>query len=173
MIHYLAAVTMTMSALAATPQPLQWQADYGKALAATRSDDRPLVVVLDVPSDPKASMEKKLASDDKAQADLLNSYQRCHIDVTTEYGKKVAKVFGATKFPFTAIIDKTGSVILSKKLGQLTESEWKETLATYQKGERVSPVSMHTTFFRGDDLGTPIITNRPDCPSCQLRPQGM
>ncbi len=168
MINSLAAFTITMSALAATPQPLQWQADYGKALAATRSDDRPLVVVLDVPSDPKVSMEKKLAASEKAQAELLNSYQRCHIDVTTEYGKKVAKVFGATQFPFTAIIDKTGSVILSKKLGKLTDSEWKETLATYQKGERVNRASLHTTFFRGDGT-SPSITSPSYCPSCQLR----
>lgn len=150
MIHFLAIATLIFSALAVTPKPLAWHADYGKALSATRSDQRPLLVVLDVPGDPKASADKKLAAEQLAQGELLKAYRLCHVDVTTEYGKKVAKVFGATQFPFTAIIDKTGSVILCKKLGQLSDREWNETLATYQKGERVQTGILHTTFFRGD-----------------------
>lgn len=155
MIHILAIATFFFSTLVATPKPLSWQTDYGKALSTARSDRRPLLVVLDVPGDPKASAESKLSSEEQAQAALLGFYQRCHVDVTTEYGKKVAKVFGATQFPFTAIIDKTGSVILCKKLGQLSDREWNETLAIYQKGERVRRGIRHTTFFRADGtLGT-------------------
>ena len=150
MIHFLATATLVFSALAAIPKPLPWQADYGKALSAARHDQRPLLLVLDVPGDPKAKVDKKPAVEKQAQAELLKAYQRCHVDVTTEYGKQVAKVFGATQFPFTAIIDKTGSIILCKKLGQLSDREWNETLATYQKGERVQTGILHTTFFRGD-----------------------
>ena len=146
MIYFLATATLCFSALTASPKPLSWQVDYGKALSAARSLHRPLLVVLDVPTDPKASAKNKLAVE--ARAELLSAYQRCHIDVTTEYGKKVAKSFGATQFPFTVIIDKTGSAILYKKLGQLSDHEWNETLVAYQKGERAG--ILHTTFFRGD-----------------------
>lgn len=179
MIHFLATATLCFSALTAIPKPLPWQADYGKALSAARNDQQPLLVVLDVPGNPKTKVDKKLAVEGQAQAELLKAYQRCHVDVTTEYGKKVAKAFGATQFPFTAIIDKTGSTILCKKLGQLSDREWNETLATYQKGERAG--ILHTTFFRGDgtldsagvpdtsgeSMALPAVTTPSYCPSCQ------
>jgi len=175
MVHVLAIAAIAVSSAVAATQPVEWQADYGKALAATRTDDRPLLVVLDVPSDPKSAIE-----DQQLQAaGEQSAYQLCHIDASTEYGQKVAKVFHAEKFPFTAIIDKSGSVVLHKKQGQLSDSEWKETLATYKSGERPSPVS-HTTAYRGESpsssfsTGTfsipsasPAVVSPSYCPSCQ------
>ena len=52
MVHYLAVATLAASTFAVSPAKVTWQADYGKALAATRSDQRPLLVVLDNPSAP-------------------------------------------------------------------------------------------------------------------------
>lgn len=153
MIYLLSVATVFLSSIASASSTTQWQADYGKALAATRSDHRPLLIVLDVPSDSATATEdevtdgKPLETIDE-QSELLSAYQRCRIDVSTEYGKKVARLFGAKKFPFTAIIDKTGSVVLCKKTGQLTEEQWHATLATYQKGERKAP-TIHTAFYRG------------------------
>ncbi len=183
MIHVLAIAAIAVSSAVATPPATEWQADYGKALAATRTDDRPLLVVLDVPSDPKSIQ----VADE--QSNLLSAYQLCHIDASTEYGQKVAKVFHAEKFPFTAIIDKTGSVVLHKKQGQLSDSEWNETLAAYQSGERSQPVS-YTTGYRGEGevivesptvndstsfsngtfsfpSASPAIVSPSYCPSCQ------
>jgi hypothetical protein len=154
MIHLLATVIIGLSALTATPKPLSWQVDYGKALAAARTGQRPLLVVLDAPKndaskDGQKSVNKKLMVD-QTRSELLKAYQRCHVDVTTEYGKKVAKVFGATQFPLKIIIDKTGSTILCKKSGHISDREWNETLATYQKGEPIRTGIRHTTFFRAD-----------------------
>ena len=103
----LIAVAVAASTQAGSTNETVWQADYGKALEATRGDDRPLLVVLE---DPKA--EKTDDNTEQADAELLHSYQLCRIDASTEYGKRVAKVFKATTFPFRAIIDKTGSIIL-------------------------------------------------------------
>jgi len=157
MIHFLSVAAIVTSSIVSASSTSQWQANYGKALAATRMDNRPLLIVLDVPSDPKLAVERKQLETTGEQSDLLSAYQRCRIDVSTEYGKKVAKAFGAEKFPFTVIIDKTGSVVLCKKTGQLTEEQWRATLATYQKGERQTP-TIHTAFYRGagtmfDDKG--------------------
>ncbi len=168
MIRFLTAAVIAASALAtssmaATPNATQWQADYGKALTATRKDDRPLLIVLDVPSDLKEAVEAEQLQADGKQAELLGAYQLCHVDVSTEYGKRVAKAFGAEKFPFTAIIDKTGSTVLCKKLGQLTDVEWQETLAKYQKGQP----TFQTLFYRGD-VNTEV-ESPADCPSCQLK----
>ncbi len=191
MIHFLIISALTIGSAVApsvvSSEPVQWQADYGKALAATRADDRPLLVVLDVPNNPKTAAEDDQLKTDGDQAELLASYQLCHIDASTEYGQKVAKVFHADKFPFTAIIDKSGSVVLHKKQGQLTDTEWNKTLATYKAGERSQPV-FHSAAFRGETLvnGNVIensggtfsypaantnIVSPSYCPSCQRNPQ--
>ncbi len=148
MFHFLSLIAVMTGSIVSALSGNKWQADYGKALAATRSDHRPLLIVLDVPSDPNLAVESEKLDAKGEQADLLGAYQRCHIDVSTEYGKKVAKLFGAKEFPFTAIIDKTGSVVLCKKTGQLTEEQWRHILDTYQKGEKKAP-TLHTAFYRG------------------------
>lgn len=176
MVQLLMTGVLAMSAIAAGANTAQWQSDYGKALAATRADDHPLLVVLDVPSDPESAAASDQLEAKGEQSELLGSYQRCHIDVSTEYGKKVAQVFAAKEFPFTAIIDKTGSVVLCKKLGKLSSEEWQETLAKYQEGESASTI-VRTSFYRGDDVvfeqgaTTPSIASPSYCPSCQLRAQ--
>lgn len=170
MVHSLSVAAVVVSSMAAATGPIQWQADYGKALAATRTEQQqPLLIVLDNPSDPKSSIESKQLEATGEQSNLLDAYQRCHIDVSTEYGKKVAEVFGAKEFPFTAIIDKTGSFVLCKKSGRLSESQWLETLATYQKGVRPS-LSVHTTFYRGNEiqLNASGVADPAFCPSCHL-----
>ena len=60
MVSYLATAMLAISVLAGTPQPVEWQADYGKALAATRAGDQPLLVVLDEPQAADARIEPAL-----------------------------------------------------------------------------------------------------------------
>ena len=81
-----------------------------------------LLVVLDKPNSKEARIEPALLSEDKATSDnskLLKPYRLCHVDVTTEYGQKVAKAFNAKEFPHVAIIDKTGSMVIFNKTGQI------------------------------------------------------
>lgn len=173
MLHYLAAATLAASTMAVTPAKVQWQADYGKALAATRTDQRPLLVVIDDPADPAAALEPKLLAADGEQAELLKSYRLCRVDVSTEYGRKVAEAFGAKQFPHTAIIDKTGSTVLFKKPGKIGGEEWQAALAKYQKGERPA---IQNVFYRGDAiLGVQSQPGgaRPYCPSCQRKAMGL
>jgi hypothetical protein len=172
MVHYFA-VAMLAASFAATSETTNWQTDYGKALEATRSDQRPLLVVLDVPSNPQASLDGELLAVDGEQAELLASYELCHVDVSTEYGKRVAEVFKATQFPHTSIIDRTGSVVLFKKPGDMAAAEFKATLAKYQTGTK--PVTQ-TANYRGNSImstGYPVISNSSYCPSCQRRSMGM
>jgi|GEM_PF-1263081 len=186
MVHFVALTAIALSSAVAANQPTQWQADYGKALAATRGDDRPLLVVLDVPGEPKSAVQEKQLKAEGKQAKLLAPYQLCHVDASTEYGQKVAKAFKAEKLPMTAIIDKTGSVVLTKKQGQLTDTEWNEILVAYQKGERAQP-EYHTTAYRGGHVirsgnviessnytypaATQSIVSPSYCPSCQKNAQ--
>ncbi|MEM9660163.1 MAG: hypothetical protein AAF961_17500, partial [Planctomycetota bacterium] len=121
MVSSLTAVLIAATSLAAAAsQPeQQWESDYGKALAATRKVNRPLLVVIDKPSDEKARLGDKLLNVEGEYGKLLKSYELCHVDAATEYGRKVAQSFGAKSFPHTSIIDKTGAVVLFKKAGVL------------------------------------------------------
>jgi hypothetical protein len=173
MVHYLAAALVAASFATSTPASLDWQADYGKALAATRSDQRPLLVVLDIPSNPQQSLSTELLATEGDQAKVLGAYELCHVDASTEYGQKVAEAFGATQFPHTAIIDRKGEVVLFKKAGQVQESEWNTTLVKYQTGER--PV-VQTAFYRGGSImptSYPTTSNISNCPACQRAAMGL
>lgn len=176
MISYLAAAVVAISPASHASATVQWQADYGKALEATRHDDHPLLVVIDDSKNEQSKIDAKLLSEHKQ---LLQKYQLCRVDVSTEYGKRVAERFGATKFPHTTIIDKTGKVVLFKKRGQIAEQEWKSVLETHKSG-LLSTRMAHSTFFRGGSTqtaspaistqGTIFSPNYSDpsyCPSCQ------
>jgi hypothetical protein len=172
MVHYLA-VALIAASFAATSETTNWQADYGKALEATRSDQRPLLVVLDVPSNPQASLDGELLALDGDQAELLASYELCHVDVSTEYGKRVAEAFKATQFPHTSIIDRSGSVVIFKKPGAIAPAEWSATLAKYKSGAKPTA---QTAYYRGGSIMStsyPTMSNSSYCPSCQRQAMGM
>jgi hypothetical protein len=172
MVHYFA-VALLAASFAATSETTNWQTDYGKALEATRSDQRPLLVVLDVPSNPQASLDGELLAEDGQQAELLASYELCHVDVSTEYGKRVAEAFKATQFPHTSIIDRTGSVVIFKKPGAIAPAEWTATLTKYQTGDKPAT---QTAYYRGGSImptSYPVMSNSSYCPSCQRRAMGM
>ena len=164
-------VVLLLGALSAQPVSMEtggvkWQSNYTKALRASRENARPLLVVLDIPGKPKESLTAEHLDIDGEQGDLLESYQLCHVDVSTNYGKKVATAFQAKEFPFTAIIDKNGEYVLVKKAGQISEVEWEATLAKYQQG--VKPLKTYSTFYRGD-VNAAISATNTDCTECQLR----
>jgi hypothetical protein len=170
MIEYIAMTVIAFSTAGVSTDAVQWQSDYGKALAASRADARPLLIVLDNPSDPQAAAAEDQLAAEGEQEELLGAYECCHVDVTTEYGKKVADAFKAEEFPFAAIIDKTGSVVLHKTTGKVSDDEWQETLTTYQKGERKTK-ALQTSFFRGSEGVTSSVQSPSYCPSCQRRAQ--
>jgi hypothetical protein len=149
MINYLATATMAIGLLAAAPKAPQWEASYGKALEETRSGQDPLLVVLDKPNSEQARIEPALLSEETTSSDntkLLRPYRLCHVDVTTDYGQKVADAFHAKDFPHVAIIDKTGSVVIFHKSGQIKQAEWQKILTSYKTGDRPA---------------------KPYCPNCQ------
>lgn len=110
--------------------------NYGDALRAAKAAGQPLLVVLD--KTPRAETITRLAghAGDKLESELLDSYQLCHIDVTSQYGQRVADAFAANRFPQLAIIDRTASVILYRHTGPMAASQLVATLAAYRSGKR-------------------------------------
>lgn len=168
MVELLTMTVIAFTTAGVTSDAVHWQSDYGKALEASRADSRPLLIVLDKPNDPQAAAEEDQLTAEGEQEELLGAYECCHVDVTTEYGKKVADAFKAEEFPFAAIIDKTGSVVLHKTAGKVSDAEWQETLATYKAGERQTK-ALQTSFYRGEVSSS--VQSPSYCPSCQRRAQ--
>jgi hypothetical protein len=171
MFSFLASTLLSVSLLTAPPKPLHWEASYGKALEATRADNTPLLVVLDKPNSKAARVEPQLLgmgeSDDKS-VELLRPYRLCHVDVTTDYGQKVARAFRATSFPHVAIIDKSGSKVIFRKTGHIQAEEWQQILVQHRRG--VGPVRRAISRITNRPVdamlnGGPAAT--PYCPSCQ------
>ena len=172
MIQSLAlAVVATQMLAASAVQSPQWEADYGKAMAATRaSDNQPLLVVLENPASEEEKVDPALLTpadqEEKEGVSELGAYRLCRIDVTSEYGKKVAGVFKAEKFPYVAIIDRTGTVILHSHVGPVEAATWSKQLARYQDGNQ--PIRMHVARPNYDSqMSMPVNSGSSYCPNCQ------
>lgn len=166
--------TLAIAAAVASPavEAPQWESDYGKALEQVRADDRPLLVVLDKPGE---EVDAKLlsAKDDKT----LSKYDLCRVDVSTEYGQKVAKAFGAKSFPHVAFVDKTGAVVLHTHQGKISADTWNSSLTKYQTGEQpqrhivMRPTSeTSTVIYEAQPVmqyEQPVYRDNSYCPSCQ------
>lgn len=143
--------------------PSGWDKDYGRALAATRkAQDRPLLVVLDAPAGRQSDIKpvQLIRSLSTARAvNLLAPYVLCHVDVSTDYGQKVAKAFKTTEFPYMAIIDKTGRKIVYQASGPLSDDQWETALTTHKSGE--IPHVVPANYLQQGSFGSSY------CPSCQ------
>jgi hypothetical protein len=171
MISSMSIATVAIGLLAASPQRSTWEASYGKALEASRADNSPLLVVLDKPNSEEARVEPALLGGEnpsEKHSELLRPYRLCHVDVTTDYGQKVAKAFHAKSFPHVAIIDKTGSSVIFRKSGKIEAAEWEQALKHHRNGEVVSKTVSHVTY---KPATSPVIyggsVSGSYCPSCQ------
>ncbi|TWT38119.1 hypothetical protein KOR34_30870 [Posidoniimonas corsicana] len=159
-------ITLAIASAVASPvaDAPKWESDYGKALEQVRSDDRPLLVVLDKPGE---EVDAKLlsAKDDKT----LQKYDLCRIDASTEYGKKVAAAFNAKTFPHVAFVDKTGEVVLHTHKGKISKDAWNASLTKYQTGAQperhvvLRPASEAQPVMQYE----PVYRDNSYCPSCQ------
>lgn len=158
----------------------EWQSDYAAALTETRTDKRPLLMVIDEPGVAQRSISEALLNDTTNSA--LAEYELCHVDVSTPYGQKVAEAFKTKQFPYVAFIDKSGSVILHSQTGELSSSEWSELVNKYRTGEKqvqrmvakpvvnTTPVSTTmpaTQVYDNYQQYLPSSSARPYCAKCQ------
>lgn len=154
-----------------------WHANYSEAVAETKQDAQPLLVVFDKPGDESQQLDPSLLSAEGGFP--LDSYALCRIDATTDYGKQVAEGFKVKEFPHVAIIDKSGSVVLRRVKGEVSKEEWKSILKEHKDGARstavnhtvAKPVATATsTPSYTPTIGAPVSYpsySKPYCPSCQ------
>lgn len=138
MKSFLASVALAATMLTQLASAADWNSDYGDALNKAKAAQKPLLIVIDEPSNPKGRVEQVNFTDDTTQTELLAFYHLCHVDASTPYGQKLAKAFGAKSFPYTAITDKTSKVIIFEKSGSFETQEWVATLIKHHQGERAA-----------------------------------
>lgn len=137
-MHTTAAVLMlAFGAMAADAQ--EWTSDYGAALKVARAENRPLLIVIEDAGQPavRAEQVKQVAAG--AGDALLAPYVLCRVDVGTEYGRKVAASFRATRTPHVVITDRGARRQIFQRSGRMASSEWRATLTTYRTGRRPAP----------------------------------
>jgi hypothetical protein len=181
-MHALFFAVMAIVGLAVpSKEDLHWSDHYANAKHAAAQVQRPLLVVLEDPADPKGRFDQQQLASNASQLDLMKKFELCRMDVNTPYGKRVAEALKATQFPYLAITDKSTSYITFRGAGAMTADEWQHTLEAKQNGER--PVAAATEATSGQRVeATKVITQWPVvmppatttqggsyCPSCVRR----
>ena len=103
---------------------VEWSVDYAKAFAAAKTSKKPLLVVIEDSTKGADKFEEEKLATDETQVELLNEFELCRIDVSSKTGKKVAQAFGATELPYTAITDRTNSIVVYRRAGKMSRNEW-------------------------------------------------
>ncbi len=142
MASWIVLLSLPAQLMLASANETRWLDDYGTALRQAKSQQAPLLVVIEDPSSQDQRIEQIRFASATSQDELLSHYIVCRVDVRTPYGQSVAKVFKADQLPHTSIIDNTAKVQLFIKSGNFTTDEWHSTLAKYQEGQRVQPVTV-------------------------------
>ena len=119
-----------------TEATLQWQEHYGAAKRLAQKTERPLLVVLENPANPAGKIDETKISEKDRQAIAKQKFELVRVDVNTDYGKRVAKAFGAKSFPYTAVTDDRSVNIVYRKAGPMSEKDWRVALA--KSKERVA-----------------------------------
>jgi len=132
----MSSVALAAALLANSPDPtsLGWETDYGRALNAAQSNDRPLLVVFEQRNAAQPRTTSVSTGHLDAFDPLLSPYELCRIDTSTPYGKQVAESFQARQFPYAVITDKTARQIIYRHSGKMTPTQWVATLVEYRDG---------------------------------------
>lgn len=151
------------TAAGASPAESNWTTDYGKALKEARTAGKPLMVVLEDSQTSEQSREVAELTKSEESAKTLAKYHLCKVDVSTSEGKQVAKAFGATEFPYTAVTDVEAQHIVYRLPGRQTGRELTGKLASNIVHRTHKPV---LNLLEGRGLFAP-----PTCRNCQKQAQ--
>lgn len=128
---FFAVGVLSVTTMSAVPETCVWKEHYGQALKSARSHQRPLLLVMQDPSDPNHRLQQIDSISDNGHNELLSRFELCRVDVTTPHGKKTAEIFGVEEFPYTVMIGNKGKNIVFRRPGPMASEDWKNTLASY------------------------------------------
>lgn len=114
---------------------LNWKRHYDVAKRHAQANQRPLVVVLENPTSTNEKIDETKLGGLNRETISKNKFELVRVDVNTDYGKRVAAAFGATKFPYTAVTDDRSIHIVYRKAGQMSDRDWRVALAKSTDGK--------------------------------------
>ena len=163
------AVLVLMGMATARADELQWSDHYANAKQSAAAEQKPLLVVLENSADPAGKFDLQSLGSAEKQAELMQQYKLCRMDVAAPYGKRVAEAFGVTQFPFTAILDKTARYVTYRSSGVPSADHWLATLEARKSG--ATPVveqSVKRVEAAKIIMGWPTLQPQGEsyCPNC-------
>ena len=120
-------VASSVTTTGGSTEHLPWQSHYGQAKRNAQAAKRPLVVVIEN-SDNIQLKDSEIAGEPRKKL-ASRQYELVRVDARTDYGRRVAKAFGAQEFPYIAVTDKVSKRIVFRKAGQMTQADWTLALA--------------------------------------------
>jgi hypothetical protein len=125
-----------LSLFVAQAPAAEWLGDYASAYWTAQREGKPLLVVFEKPSASSSRLQQISDSSRLTESILLSPYTLCRISVTTEQGRKIAALFGATRFPYVVITDKQQYQIIHRKAGKVSDLDWATMLISHREGSR-------------------------------------
>ncbi len=114
----------------------RWLSDYAEAYRTSQIEAKPLLVVFEKPFEQFSQFQQVSDLSLRERSSLLGPYTLCRIDVTSESGREIARLFGATQFPYTVITDKHLNRIIFRKAGNISDLDWVTMLISHREGTR-------------------------------------
>jgi hypothetical protein len=166
----MAAMSVANLAVTTTTE-LDWSDHYANAKVQAAAEHRPLLVVLEDSANPQGRFDQQALASQDSQVELLHNFRLCRMDVTTDYGKRVAAAFGAKQFPFTAITDNSAQYITFQAGGTMSPEQWNQTLATRKDGNLGNPAPQRVETSKViTDWPVDATYSAPSyCPNCVRR----
>lgn len=130
MIGLAANILMGAALLAAEPQAPQWNTNVRQAWLEARQTSKPLLVVIDVPSDNNRRIQQVSHKPDATQQALLSRYVLAHVDASTRYGRQVAEFYNVTEAPTTLVLRPASGTTTHRQSGQMGAQQWANLLVT-------------------------------------------
>lgn len=138
-------VCIAASVVANSPNDahLQWKKHYDSSKQSAQAGKRPMLVVLENPTKKSEKIDETKLTDKDRKILAKEKFELCRVDVNTDYGKRVAKAFGASVFPYTVVTDDSSKRIVFRKPGQMSEQDWTLALAKNIREPAAQSVRVH------------------------------
>ena len=160
---------MAASTMAVEGKGLQWNKNYGQSKRVAQAAKRPMLLVLEDPKQRKKLDETKLSKNERTIL-TKEKFELCRVDVTTDYGKRVAQAFGAKTFPYTVVTDDASKNIVYRKPGPMSQSDWtlalakpRRTLTSQPITNPAAPATFQFDSFQGSSMMQPVIPASGTC----------
>lgn len=126
-------IVLLMVAGGAAPDKVpRWHNNYRTARHEAAVWDMPLLLIFDSPDTPHRHAVTSAGPTNHQETKLLAKYVRCHIDVSSEYGAKVAAIYKVATLPHTVIIEHTGKYQVFVHRGPMNDAQWIGALTGYR-----------------------------------------